>query len=305
MGHRNTNPQKGEKMIPQGKGIFIWKLLLAAGGDPVKMATMAHQAGFAWVAIKAADGLSNYNQGSPPTWGGPDLLGAAVAALKAMGIKVYGWQYVYGANALGVSIAKSEANVAVDNIKRFKFDGWFIDAEHQYKRKGAATWAETYMTTLRSGCPDVSLGLCSYRFPSYHPELPWSVFLRRCDFHAPQVYWINAHNPGQQLKSSVAQLTALKNLPVVPVGAAYYDPTYQWQPTVAEINEFDATAHELKLAGVTWWEWGENGHGMEFIPEFWSAISKHAWGTVLPPQDWRYEITAWARSLGYAGVDPE
>jgi hypothetical protein len=207
---------------------------------------------------------------------------------------------------LGVSVAKSEATVAVSNIQRFKLDGWLIDAEQQYKRKGAATWAETYMTTLRSGCPDTALGLCSYRFPSYHPELPWSVFLRRCDFHAPQVYWIGAHNPGQQLKTSVTQLRALKDLPVVPVGAAYYDTGFSWQPTVAEINEFNQVAQEeLKLRGVSWWEWTENGHGTEFIKEFWTAISKHAWGPVVPPSDWRYAMTAWARSMGYEGPDPE
>lgn len=291
-------------MIPQGKGIFLWQLSKCAGGDPLKIAEMAQAAGFAWVCIKAADGSYAYNQGSPPSWGGPALLEDCLKSLSNVGIQVYGWQYVYGANRTGTPIAKQEANRAIENLNRYNFSGWLIDAESPYKRKGANAWADTYMNILRSGCPDTSLGLCSYRFPSYHPEIPWSIFLDKCDFHAPQVYWIRANNPGEQLRRSVRQLSALKALPVVPVGSAYYDPSYQWQPTISQLNEFNQTAQELNLPGVAWWEWGENGHGAEYIPEFWEAISKHDWGRLLPPPDWRFALCTWARSLGYNGPDP-
>jgi len=117
--------------------------------------------------------------------------------------------------------------------------------------------------------------LCSYRFPSLHPELPWSSFLRRSDFHAPQVYWMQADNPGEQLQRSVRELLALRALPVVPIGAAFVEAG--WQPTVAGINEFDRMAQALKLPGIGWWEWGENGHGAEYHPDWWAAISAHNW----------------------------
>jgi len=293
-------------MNPNGKGIFIWKLALCAGGDMLALANMAKNAGFSWVAIKATDGTYNYNQGISPSWTGPDLLKSAIIALRAVGIKVWGWQYIYGATNLGQSIAVLEAKKAVENIERFNLDGWIIDPEKEYKRKGASAWADIYMTALRAACPNVSIGLCSYRFPSVHPEIPWHNFLRRCNFHAPQVYWIGAHNPGDQLRKSVRELQALANLPVVPVGAAYYDPTFKWQPTVAELNEFDRTAHELKLPGVTWWEWGENKHGAQYIADFWAVISAHDWGQlIIPPQSWAHAITEWAVSMGYTGPMPE
>lgn len=293
-------------MIPTGKSIFTWMLRRCAGGDPARLAAMAQQAGLSWVALKMADGIYNFNQGSPPSWVGPNLLPGAVDALRAAGIRIFGWQYIYGANNLRQSIAAAEAAIAIRNIQLYEVDGWLLDPEGEYKRPGASAWADTYMTALRSACPDLSIGLCSYRFPTLHPELPWNNFLRHCNFHAPQVYWIQAHNAGDQLRRSYRELKALRDLPVVPVGAAYYDTGFHWQPTVAELNEFNQVAHELECPGISWWEWGENGNGAEYILEFWRAISAHEWGEPpVPPQNWTFAITDWARTMGYAGPGPE
>ena len=269
------------------------------------LADMAANAGFRWVAIKAADGVNNFNQGSPPSWGGPNLLLEAINRLRIVGIHIWLWQYIYGADWLGRSTAVTEAQKAIENINRFNPDGWIIDPEKEYKRNGAAAWADTYMNMVRASCPSIPIGLSSYRFPTLHPELPWHNFLRHSNFHAPQVYWLLAHNSGAQLFRSVSELKALANLPIVPIGAAYYDTGYKWQPTVAEINEFDRTAHELNLPGITWWEWGENGHGAQYISEIWAAISAHDWGDpVIPPQDWAHAMTSWAKSMGYVGPEP-
>ncbi len=291
-------------MYPTGKGIFIWRLEICASGDMNLLACMAHAAGFSWVAIKAADGKDNYNQGDNP-WYGPDLLRSAISELRSEGIQVYLWQYIYGANYLRQSIAAFEAETACQNIGRFRPDGWIIDPEKEFKRSGSAAWADQYMTILSRTWPDLPIGICSYRFPTLHPEIPWQSFLRRSTFHCPQVYWILAHNPGDQLRRSVRELQALAKLPVIPVGSAYYDPGYKWQPTRSEIDELDQAAHVLDLPGITWWEWGENGHGVQFISDFWSAIAAHNWGdAVIPPQAWNHAITQWARSMGYVGPDP-
>ena len=288
---------------PIGKGMFIWRLASCAGGDPIRLAAMAQELKLSWICIKAADGTYDMNQGIGPSWTGPALLGPAISALQAVGIRIWLWQYIYGANPLRQSIAVKEAERAVENIDRFKPDGWIIDPEKEYKRIGAAAWADQYMTVLRSSCPTVPIGLCSYRFPTLHPELPWHNFLRRCQFHAPQVYWVGAHNSGDQLGRSVRELKALADLPVVPVGAAYSEGG--WTPTVAELNEFDRVAHALQMPGETWWEWGENGRGAEYLPDLWDAIKAHNWGApIIPPQDWDHAITTWARSLGYTGPGP-
>ena len=294
-------------MNPTGKGMFIWRLLVCAGGKPLKLAAMAQDLGLSWVAIKAVDGTVSFNQGLPgEDWAGPNLLPAAVAALEAVGIRIWLWGYVYGTNRWGQSIVVKEAEKAVENISRFHPDGWIIDAESEFKKAGSGARADQYMTILRATYPRLPIGLCSYRFPVLHPEFCWHNFLRYCDFHLPQVYWVGAHNPGDQLGRSVRELKALADLPVVPVGAAYYEPGLKWQPTVSEVNELDRVAHQLNLPGITWWEWGENGHGTEYLPDLWEAIKGHQWGApAIPPQAWDHAITGWARTLGYVGPDPE
>jgi hypothetical protein len=258
-------------MIPTGKGILIWQLKNCSGGDPVRLAGMAQAAGFSWVAIKAANGTADFNA---------DLFMPAKSVLEAVGIQVWGWQYLYGANIYtGASIAKQEAEAAIRNINRYGLAGWIMDPESEYKRKGAAAWADTYVTMLRSTFPSLPIGLCSYRYPSLHPELPWHNFLRRCDFHAPQVYWIDAHNPVVQLARSWQELRSLRDLPVIPIGSAYAE--HGWQPTVNELDSFDQEAHILGLPGLGWWAWDD--HGLEEHPDYWQAVSAHEWGAPIPP----------------------
>ena len=253
---------------PTGKGIFGWKLDYMAGGDPVVMAEKAVAAGFAWVAIKVQGWASVYQ---------PSLLAPAIRELKTRGIKVWGWGYLVGANSAGVSIAAAEAATTIKVMRDYLLEGFLIDAEAEYKRPGASAWAKTYITAIRAAMPEVPLGLCSYRFPNVHPELPWSTFLAGCDFHCPQVYWEGAHNPCVQLTTSVTQLKALKDLPIIPAGSAYA--RGDWAPAVADLDAFDACAKDLQLPGVTWWSFQH----AEKVPEWWSAISAHTWEVPLPP----------------------
>lgn len=254
-------------MVPLGKGVFIWQLSASSGGDPVAMASRAHEAGMEWVAIKVQNGKYLWNA---------DLMGAATQAFKGAGVEVWGWGYVGGKTSvpLGhtVGSAAEEAAATVKAVKDYGIDGFIIDAEKEYKREGASGWARTYMQGVRAVLPKYPIGLCSYRFPSLHPQIPWSVFLASCDFHMPQVYWEQAHNPAAQLVRSVKELKALKNLPVIPVGAAY--PAGSWAPTVADLDAFDRTAHAQGLPGVGWWSW----QAMDKRPDWWAAVAAHQWG---------------------------
>ena len=257
--------------------MFVWMLSACAGGDPLALAAKAKAAGFSWVALKVQDGTNIYQ---------PDLLAPAISALRAAGIAVWGWGYLYGATFLGASIAAREAAITIKCFEDYLIDGFLIDAEHQYKRTNARAWAATYMAAVRAALPKVRLGLCSYRYPSLHPQLPWREFLAYCDFHAPQVYWALAHNPGDQLRRSVRELTALKALPVAPVGAAYKEHTWAG-PTVAELNEFDNTAKALMLPGVSYWSWQH----AEANSMWWGAIAAHKWQPVPPAPPWGTPLT--------------
>lgn len=264
-----------------------------------ELARRAKAVGFSWVAIKLANGVADYNT---------SLAGAAFEAFGMAGVEPWGWHYIYGGNIVtGASIAKSEAAVAIRNIQRYGPAGWIVDPESQYKRKGSSAWANTYMSAVRASFPDLPIGLCSYRYPSYHPEIPWRDFTHFADFHAPQVYWIQAHDPGAQLRKSARELTAIRDLPVVPVGSAFRE--HGWQPTVAELDEFNKAAQDLGMPGLAWWCWDDCG--LESHPEFITAIAAHDWAAPTGPVEvdvdvWAPEFDAYAREkLGYRGNWPK
>ncbi len=247
------------KLLPQGKGWFIWQIKRVYNGDPLTIAQKAKEQGISWVSIKVCDRASNYNL-RPVEIAGitvaykDDIVQPLVDALKAQSISVYGWGYCYINNAYFVSPQK-EAQKAVDRVKQFNLDGYFIDAE--YEAKNQSNNAKTYSAVLRSGLPDKAIGLCSYRFPSLHNDFPYREFLNICDFHAPQVYWVGSNNSAEQLERSVVELKKIANIPVIPLGISAQDDSTIWKPTEIQINNFHNKVVELNLQAEGWYEWGD------------------------------------------------
>lgn len=258
---------------PIGKSTFIWQLKNCRSGNVQALATSLQVSCFQNAFVKIADGEADENAA---------LLPAFIQAATSRGINVWGWQYLYGAAKLwpNRSIASIEADAAIRNLTRYpQLQGILLDPEEYYKRPGASTWAETYLTKLRAAFPALSIGLCSYRYPSLHPELPWSTFLKYSNFHAPQVYWKLSHNPAFQLNKSYTELNALASLPFFPVGSAFSESG--WTPLPSELDEFDTAAHRLNLKGISWWCWDDNG--IEAHPDFLRTITNHEWDTPTPP----------------------
>jgi len=220
-----------------GKGFFIWKIKDCQAGDAAAIAEEAYKAGFNHVLIKIANGAYAYNW---DTVNNIDRIPPVVDALRKYGIHVWGWHYVYGFNPV------SEARKAVSQVKKYNLDGYVIDAEGEFKQAGMDIAAKDFLTELRAGLPNTPVALCSYRWPSYHPQFPWKIFLERCDLNMPMVYWLKAHNPAAQLTRCVQEFQALTPLrPIVPVGPAYMEAG--WAPTVADINEFLTSAKTMNL----------------------------------------------------------
>ncbi len=253
-----------------GKGFYIWKIPRCEGGDVQAIARVAAEAGLTHILVKIADGTGTYNY----DWSRRrDLVPPLVAALRARGIAVWGWQYVYGKDPV------NEARIAVTRMRHLGLDGFVIDAEKEYKNRHEA--ARTYLRLLRQGLPHTPIALSSFRFPSYHPRFPWREFLEGVDINMPQVYWITAHNPGAQLRRTVAEFQRLRPWrPIVATGSAY--PFGNWRPSVAEIREFMQTARQLGITAVNFWEWH---HTRDRLPAaIWRAIATFDWGaTPAPP----------------------
>jgi hypothetical protein len=98
----------------------------------------------------------------------------------------------------------------------------------------------------------------------------------------PQVYWLNAHNPGEQLARSVAEFRNLQYTPpIFPTGAAYTE--WGWAPKPSEVHEFMSKAKAMNLPGVNFWEWSSLHH---YLPaEVYRTIRDFEWDAEPPPPD--------------------
>ncbi|MEX2143105.1 MAG: SH3 domain-containing protein [Anaerolineales bacterium] len=256
-------------MIPTGKGVFLWQVKRVRSGDPRLIAGAAHNARLTHVLIKVADGTNSYNINN-----GVDMVPNLVAALRARGIQPWGWQYVYGKNPI------AEAKKAIQRVKQLNLAGFVVNAEGPFKTKGMDKVAKTYMTELRKELPKLTIGLSSYRYPSYHLDFPFKAFLDFCDVNMPQVYWMDMNNPGQQLQKSVTEFRALMpNQPIVPTGSVFSHGS--WSVTPEQLTEFFMKARALKLPGANLWE-------MATAREkaiWWRAICDYDWDSVPPHKE--------------------
>ena len=227
----------------EGKGFCLWKISQSEGGDVDAIANVAQQAGLRHLLIKIADGAYPYNIDRIRN---VDLVPPLVQALKRRGISPWGWHYVRG------NAPMAEARTAVQRVRDLELDGYVVDAEAPYNGRHAA--AETFMEVLRKDLPHTPIALSSYRFPSYHPQIPWREFLEKCDFNMPQVYWQGANNPAAQLERCLREFRDMTPFrPVIPIGAAYSE--HSWVPKAQEIIEFLTATVNLDLPGANFWEW--------------------------------------------------
>ncbi len=251
----------------RGKGMFIWKIRRAEGGDPEAIARVAAAAGLTHVLVKIADGKYNYN-----VVNGRDLVPPLVAALRRRGIQVWGWHYVYGNDPV------AEADRAVLRSHQLGLDGYVVNAEGHYK--GKYKQARIFVQRLKANIR-IPVGLSSYRFPRYHPDFPWQEFMPHMDYVMPQVYWLLAHNPGQQLRWSIQELRQYNpNAIYVPTGSMY--PAYDWRPTAQDIREFLQTAIDLGLPAANFYEWYP---ARTQLRDLWDVMARFPWPDTPPPPE--------------------
>jgi len=258
-------------MTLQGKGMMIWKIPNCEGGSASTIASVAKSAGFSHILIKIANDTRPYNVDST----GKDLVAPVVDAIRAKGIEVWGWHYVYGYDPIG------EANIAISQMKKFNLDGYVIDAEVEYKAAGRDAVARTFMTQLRKGLPSKPVALCSFRWPSYHGTFPWTAFLEKCDLNMPQVYWMQAHNPEYDLTRSYNEFKAITPWrPIVPTGPAFGQDG--WAPTASDTKIFLDTAKKLGMTAANFYSWD---YSRKSLLPVWNEIAKYSWpvSSTIPP----------------------
>lgn len=243
----------------KGNGMWIWELPKSEGGDADAIARRAAAAHITTVFVKAGDGSSRWTQFSP-------LL---VGALRQRGLRVCAWQFVYG------SSPEAEASVAETAINAGA-DCFVIDAESDYEGRYAA--AQTYMRALRGAVgPSYPIGLTSFPYVDYHPDLPFSVFLApgAAQVNLPQVYWKDIGGTVDAVSAHTLAANRIYGAPIAPLGQ-----TYQ-APPAADLRRFRQVWAAYGSSGLSWWSW-------QATPEAtWGVLGEPASAPVsLPDPGW-------------------
>jgi hypothetical protein len=218
-----------------GNGMWIWQLPKSQGGDPAAIAAQAHAHGITTVFIKSSDAAGWWPQFSPEL----------VAALKANGLRVCAWQFVYGSNPQGEAAVGAQAvGTGADCL--------VIDAESSYE--GRYAQAQQYIVALRAAIgPIYPLALTSFPYVDYHPALPYSVFLApgAAQFNLPQVYWKAIGTSVDTAMNHTYADNPPYGRPIMPMGQLYQN------PSTAEIQRFRSLVPLFGGTGVSWWDWQE------------------------------------------------
>jgi hypothetical protein len=218
-----------------GTGMWIWQLPKSSGGSLDQIGARAAQFRIRTVYVKSSDGQYFWRQFTP----------AMIAAMKARGLRVCAWQYVYGDQpsteaALGARAVKMGADCLV------------IDAESEYEGRYAS--ADTYIRTLRAQIgKDYPLGLAPFPYVDYHPSFPYSVFLgvNGAQYDLPQMYWKAIGTSVDKVFAHTYNYNRVYNRRIYPLGQTYDN------PRPSQITRFRQLAAGYRARGVNWWDWQE------------------------------------------------
>jgi hypothetical protein len=250
--------------FPNGKWVLAWKLDKCKGGDMDKFAEALALANFDGVIGKIADGTVPMNEA---------LAEKLVFYSRPKGVRVFGYVYSYPWSNNGPANAEKAGAAVMQLALSIGVEGLIIDAEGEWKRAGLGKQATAYIRGMRSVSATLPIGFSSYRYPELHLELPWREFLDGVDFVAPQVYWMQAHDPATQMMTCLYQYSKLTKLPMYPTGIAIAE--HGWQPTMNELEVFSAYVRAAELHGISWWAWDD--HGIEEHPTFLTVIAADDW----------------------------
>jgi Putative peptidoglycan binding domain len=233
-----------------GTGMWIWYVNQSSGGDPNAIVTQAQAHGVSTVFVKSGDGTTFW----------PQFNAQFVGALKAGGLHVCAWQYVYGTDPSG------EAAVAAAAVQAGA-DCFVIDAEKEYE--GRYAQAQTYVQNLRTAIgPSYPVGLAGFPYVDYHPSFPYSVFLgpQGAQFNVPQIYWKEIGGGVDAVVSHAYRFNRPYGRTISPLGQLYDS------PSSSDIVRFRQLVQAESSPGVSWWSW------QAAQPAGWDAI-----GQPLPP----------------------
>lgn len=218
-----------------GSGMWIWILSRTEGGNLERIAAKAKLYGIRTLYIKNGDGTNSWDQFSP----------GMVSYFHSQGLKVCGWQYVYGAKPIGEAYVSAQA-------KARGGDCFVIDAESEYE--GRYIEADQYVRKLRALVgSSFPLSLAGFPYVDYHPSFPYSVMLAPgfAEVNQPQMYWkAIGVSPDSNFAHTFINNRIYKR-PIYPLGQ-----TYEGAP-VTQVKRFRQLEKAYGAGGTSWWVWTE------------------------------------------------
>lgn len=215
-----------------GDGMWIW-YVRKSGRSPKRIAARAKRRGIEVVLIKSGDAGRRWSQFSK----------RLVRALQRRGMRVCGWQFVYGDRP------KAEARAGAAAVRRGA-DCLVIDAEGHYE--GEYAEASTYVRALRNRIgAEFPLGLSSFPYVDYHPAFPYSVFLGPggAQYNLPQLYWKTIGDSVDKAFVHTYVFNRAYGRPILPTGQTYLNPKPR------QVRRFRRLALAHGMQGVSWWSW--------------------------------------------------
>ena len=258
----------------QAKGIWIWELWTANGGNLSAVIDQLKSVGVGWVIIKMADSDSYYNSSghSLYNWavgyGGMD---SVISTFHQNGIKVIGYQYIYGIPHWGDGFSESQVANMMLSVKGL--DGLAIDAEIEFDTLATrVATARAYVDSIRAHYPATIVALASWARVASHSTFPWVQFLDGSTVNMPQTYWAaRPTTPSTELtrmSSDFATYTPMwvsggdsaAAKPIMPIGQAEYF-GYSNDVAQGDIASFCSLSQSTyKYPGVSLWEYTEITH---------------------------------------------
>lgn len=258
----------------------LGKAIERAGGSPGALAADMVRLGVGLVLIKVADGRSLMNQAQ---------LGAVVTALRAAGIRVAFWQWVYAVYYDGetgrpstpyhatVEYVEEQARVLADQCRRHDCTGIVyanVEGEGAWSTTSSATAvfgprnirtfgsqaaadraiaerADAYGQALEAELPG-TLRVCSTHGLSWTQRLPWAALCAVFDAIAPQWYSPGDEGFAARVPKAVAAWRKLGARRVRGSGPAWKGKRASWVRSLRTLLR-DGWGGERVDRGVDWW----------------------------------------------------
>ncbi len=187
-----------------------------------QLAATLKAGGVRWVAVQAGNGddgpIWNYNDGSTgktvgsysPSNFTTDFGRDLIDTFHAAGIKVFGYQYIYGGGITGSSFVYSvpslEQKVAGD-ILSLGCDGLIVDSGSEFEAVSSnATIAKNYLQAVRADDPNTFLAYMPGVYVDQHTSYPYQTFSQYCDAAMPQAYFLDLTDANYSPEKMVADM---------------------------------------------------------------------------------------------------